>query len=260
MYSNCNSMQNQKKMIGMYNSSNPLINATSKNEISSILSSYFESQSSKINSSISDIVSDKIEPIFAQQSLQLEGIRVSLSELYQNYIANMDIDDIDSFVNEQIKSLSSQFTTVKNQCNSYTNKINSINNYQQETKNEEDIDAAMNQIDSIIHLVETNQINPRTSTDNNDVNMDNNIIENIRGKLEEIEKMITYKEKESNENQYEILLQKLSECIDHAKKKMQKEDNVKNKIGFLSLQNKENTAPKFNIDKIKQFRRNLSYY
>lgn len=260
MYSNCNSMQNQKKMIGMYNSSNPLINSTSKNEISSILSSYFESQSSKIKSSIADIVSDKIEPIFAQQSLQLEGIRSNLSELYQNYVANMDIDDMESFINEQIRSLTSQFTTVKNQCTSYTNKMNTINSYQQETNNEEDIDSAMNQINSIINLVETNQINPRTSTDSNDVNMDNNIIENIHGKLEEIEKMITYKEKENDENQYEILLQKMSECIDNAKKKMQKEDSVKNKIGFLSLQSKENNAPKFNIDKIKQFRKRLSYY
>ena len=52
----------------------------------------------------------------------------------------------------------------------------------------------------------------------------------------------------------------MSECIDNAKKKMQKEVSVKNKIGFLSLQSKENNAPKFNIDKIKQFRKRLSYY
>ena len=260
MYSNCNSMQNQKKMIGMYNSANPLINSSSKTEISSILSSYFDSQSSKIKSSISDIVSDKIEPIFAQQSLQLEGIRSSLSELYQNYLANMDIDDIDSFINEQIKSLTSQFTTVKNQCNSYTNKMNTINNYQQETKNEDDINTAMTEIDYIINLIKTNQINPSTSTDSNDINMDSNLIESINAKLDEIGKMITYKEKENSDSQYELLIQKMSECIDNAKKKFQKEDNPKMKRGFLSLQNKESTAPKFNIDKIKQFRKRLSYY
>ena len=48
--------QNTKKVIGMYNASNPLINNTSKKEIDSILSSYFSSQSATINNSITETI------------------------------------------------------------------------------------------------------------------------------------------------------------------------------------------------------------
>ena len=80
--------QNTKKVIGMYNASNPLINNASKKEIDSILSSYFSSQSATINNSITEIVTEKIEPILSQQSLQLADIRSSLNNIYEKYIPN----------------------------------------------------------------------------------------------------------------------------------------------------------------------------
>ena len=97
--------QNTKKVIGMYNASNPLINNASQKEIDSILSSYFSSQSATINNSITEIVTEKIEPILSQQSLQLADIRSSLNNIYERYISDINIEDIDSSMNEQIMNV-----------------------------------------------------------------------------------------------------------------------------------------------------------
>lgn len=245
--------QNTKKVIGMYNASNPLINNASKKEIDSILSSYFSSQSATINNSITEIVTEKIEPILSQQSLQLADIRSSLNNIYERYISDINIEDIDSSMNEQIMNVLNQFNTVRNQCNSYSNKVSMISNYQQGMKKDELIDNALREVDSIIEMVQSRKMETNLKEDNN-----NNIefINSIKKKLCEIEKFtkIDNSNDEAEISLYENVVNKAIECIENAKKKFRKEKPNKK---FLSLRINEN---KIDINSIKQYKKRVSIY
>lgn len=245
--------QNAKKVIGMYNASNPLINNATKKEIESILSSYFTSQNATINNSITEIVTEKIESILSQQSLQLADVRSSLNNLYETYISNINIEDIDLCMNDQVKNILNEFNNVRNQCNSYSNKVSIINNYQQGIQKDDLLDNALREVDTIIEMMQSRKMETNFK-DNNINNVD--FINNIKKKLFEIEKFTTI-ENSSNETEislYENMVNKAIESIEKAKKKFRKDKSNKR---FLSLRMNEN---KIDINSIKQYKKSFSLF
>ena len=236
------SQMNLKKGIGVYNSTNPMINKESSKEINTILATALNERTDEIKTQICGLVSEKVESRIVQNYLRLNEMRNQMNDMYNMFIANVDIDQLNKVLDEQIESFQSNFFSVQNNVKSYHTEVISLK--QDPRKEGYDLDSAINQVDQLISLF--NQTRMKSPSDDV-VMVESQAIQKETEKLKSHELRFEKVNEEINGeemmNQCQGIINKAEECVQVAKEKIKDTPSFKN------------NPKRIDISSIKQFKR-----
>lgn len=235
-------MNQPNKPFGMYNSSNPMINGTTKDEINSLLESYFNDKSSSIQNDICTVATNHLASLLNDQNDKIANIRESLQDIYTVFLSKINNEILSSF-SANSSLMNQECHSLKNSLDEYEYKVKAVNQYNREIP---DIDAMIEEVNELIAFIKSNAVLLDNNSEKSSEEIDlNNVYNDLLIEMNQLNNKILIP-KASNDS----IFNKATVSINEAQRKL--------KVVKSSSDNQQQLL-NGNIHSIRQFKRKNIY-
>lgn len=210
-------MNQSNKPFGMYNSSNPMINGATKEEINLLLESYFNDKSSVIQNDICEIANKQLNTLIEYQSEKIANMRESLRDIYSAFLSKVESDDILPLFRSNSISMNQECISLKSTFDKYEYQIKAIN---KNSRDIPDIDAMIDEVYYLIQSIKSNAVMLDKKTEKSFEAIDlNNVYNDLNHRINQIHNGLQISTKKTVEND-DSMITKATISISEAQRKL----------------------------------------